>query len=291
MTATRTALALLLLASSWLARPAAALEVPPLAGRVNDLAGVVPEEDEARIERRLVEYEQRTGHQVAVLLIPSLEGDPIEDFSIRVVERWQLGTEGRDDGMLLLLAVNDRQARIEVGYGLEGAVPDVVASRVIRDQMAPHLRQGDYAGAISSALDVLLPTAAGESVGPAPGAPVARDQGIPSLFFVLLVVFLVGGVLWALPRPVRAVLTGGLGGALGLLFFGSLLVALVTGGLGLLLGLLLPRGGRRRRGPPLWFPFGGFPRHGRGPSGRGFGGGGFSGGGGGFGGGGASGRW
>lgn len=278
----------------FLSTPALSLEVPPLTGRVVDRAGVIPEDVERRITDRLAAYEQRTGHQVAVLTVPSLEGDPIEDFSVRVVEAWRLGTEGRDDGMLLLLAVQDREVRVEVGYGLEGAVPDVVASRVIREVMVPRLRQGDYAAAVDDALDVLLPAAAGEAVGPAPATGPPRGTPLLSTVLVLLLIVVVTSALWMLPRVARALLGGAVGGGLGMALLGSLGLALLLGGLGFALGLLLPRHGPRRRGAPVFFPFGVPPPprtryRGGGSASRGFGG--FSGGGGRFGGGGASGRW
>lgn len=236
------------------APPASALDVPPLTGRVVDVGAVLAPEDEARISERLAAYERATGHQFAVLTVPTLDGDPVEDFSIRVVEAWKLGKKGEDDGLLLLLVVRDRKLRVEVGYGLEGSITDAVSARVIREAIAPRLRGGDYAGGIEAGLSELM-RAAGGAEGLVP--PARDDAG----------------------RSGR----GDAGGSrLHLLFFLLFFV------LPVLLPMLLGRG-RRRGGVFFGGPFIGAGFGGR--SGGGFGGGGFGGGGGGFGGGGASGDW
>ncbi|HZJ38023.1 MAG TPA: TPM domain-containing protein, partial [Chthoniobacterales bacterium] len=121
---------LLLLIASPLAR---ALEVPPLRGRVNDYAGVMSQDQVRMLESQLAQFEQETGHQIAVLTIPTLDGEDIEGFSIRVAENWKIGKKGFDNGVILLVAVKDRKLRLEVGYGLEGVLPDAIADRIIRD--------------------------------------------------------------------------------------------------------------------------------------------------------------
>jgi uncharacterized protein len=126
----------------------ASVEVPALRARVTDLAGALPPERAAQIEQKLARYEQSTGHQLAVLIVPTLEGEDIAQYSLRVAERWRLGDARRDDGALLVVALNDRRMRIEVGYGLEGAIPDVVAGRIIRDVIAPRFSAGDAIGAM-----------------------------------------------------------------------------------------------------------------------------------------------
>jgi uncharacterized protein len=235
------------------------LAVPPLQGRVNDLAGVLPPESRQRLELRLTAYEQKTGHQLVVLTVPSLGGAPVEDFTLRVVEAWKLGRKDRDDGVLLLVAVQDRKIRIEVGYGLEGELPDVLAGRIIRDIMAPAFRRGDPAQGITAGVEAIMAATGGEGElrlpEPASGGRGRHGSGglAPYLLLGLVVLLFLGG-------------GRGRGGGLG-----SFAAGMALGGLG--------RGGRGRGG----FGGGGF--------GGGGGGGGFGGGGGGFGGGGASGSW
>ena len=144
------------------AATAAALDVPYLAGRVNDLAGLLSEGAKARLEEKLGRLEEQTGAQVAVLTIPSLEGDPIEDFSIRVVETWKLGREGEDDGVLVLIARDDRRMRIEVGYGLEAVLTDAQSRRIIDAVMTPRFRSGDFDGGVEAAVGAISGTILGE---------------------------------------------------------------------------------------------------------------------------------
>jgi len=247
---------------------ARALEVPPLRGRITDLAEIVPPEAEQRITQKLLGHEQTTGQQFAVLTVPSLEGDPIEDFSIRVVEKWQLGTKGKDDGLLLLVARDDRKVRIEVGYGLEGTITDAVSSRVIREVITPEFRKGDFAGGIEAGLDVLMKAAggSGEAALPPPRAQGRRRGGGFFGFIWIFFVFFFVLIPWLL----RFLFWGGLGGRRS------------------------PRGWHG--GWHHWGGLGGFGGrswggHSRGGFGGGFVGGGFSGDGGGVGGGGASGSW
>ena len=228
-----------------------AREVPPLRGRVVDDADLLGPGAERTLTAKLRAYEEQTEHQYALLTIPSLEGDPIEDFGIRVVEAWQLGDAERDDGLLLIVASEERRLRIEVGYGLEGAIPDALASRVIREVIAPAFRRGDTEGGLVRAFDLLMKAGAGEAVK-LPG----RGGG--------------GGLV----EP---------GWQSWLLFFA------IVAGLHFLNRLAPSR--RMRGGvPPIWIG-GGRRHRGGGGFGGGFGGGGFGGGGGGFGGGGASGGW
>ncbi len=126
------------------ARLGHALEVPTLTGRVNDLAQVLDPQAEQALEQRLSAYEQQSGHQFALLTLRSLEGDAIEPFALRVVEAWKLGQKQKDDGLLMLVSVDDRRMRIEVGYGLEGDIPDTLAGRIIRNVMVPEFRTGEY---------------------------------------------------------------------------------------------------------------------------------------------------
>ncbi|HWO07959.1 MAG TPA: TPM domain-containing protein, partial [Polyangiaceae bacterium] len=142
---------------------ASALEVPPLEGRrVNDRAGVLSARERGELEARLAAYERGTGHQLAVLIVPSLEGDPIEDFSIRVVESWKLGKQGRDDGVLLLIALQDRKIRIEAGYGLEGDLPDARASRIVNEVITPEFQRGEMALGISLGVAAIAAVTGGD---------------------------------------------------------------------------------------------------------------------------------
>jgi len=127
---------------------AAPLDVPPLKGRVNDYAGVMSQEQIRSLETRLAQFEQETGHQVAVLAVPTLEGEDIEGFGIRVAESWKIGKKGFDNGVILLVAIKDRRLRLEVGYGLEGVLPDAIAKTIISNYIVPRFRAQDYAGGI-----------------------------------------------------------------------------------------------------------------------------------------------
>lgn len=252
--------ALALLIVAW-APAALALTVPALAGRVNDTADMLSPEAEAALSRKLEAYERATQHQFALLTVPSLEGDALEDFSIRVVEAWKLGKKGKDDGLLLLIVKGDRKLRIEVGYGLEGDITDAFSARVIRNVLTPALRAGKAEQGIDQAFDVLMKKASGEAVPEAAtAAPKKQQRRGPSPFAIiaLLLIFLP----FALFNRRRR---------------GGGISPWVAGGLGALSGY---RGGSYRSG-------GGFGGGGFG----GGGGGGFSGGGGGFGGGGSSGSW
>jgi uncharacterized protein len=171
-----------LLLAALVAGAAAALDVPPLRGRVNDLAGLLAPSTVRELDARLEAYERETGHQLAVLVIPTLEGDPLEDFSIRVVEAWKLGSAGRDDGLLLLIAVAERKARIEVGHGLEGAVTDAVSARVLRDTLGPALAAGIPDKGVRDALDALMLAAAQENTG----AEEEEPSRVPMAVFALL---------------------------------------------------------------------------------------------------------
>ena len=277
------ALVLLLMPSLVLAG-AQQVAIPALAARVTDLTNTLSSEQQSALESRLAQFEQQEGSQMAILLVPSTRPEAIEQYSIRVVDEWKLGRKGVDDGILILVAKNDREMRIEVGYGLEGVIPDAIAHRIIEETMVPYFRQGDFYGGLSAAVEQLAGLVAGE---PLP-APQARSA---SPWEGMLPALLIGGLI--VGAILRSIFGNFLGGAMngGLIGFavwilgGGLLVALVlaiiafvitlSGGLGAMHGM-----GRGTYGG------GGFGGSG------GFGGGGFSGGGGGgFGGGGASGSW
>ena len=170
---------------------ARALDVPPLQGRVNDLANVLSPQARQDIDARLQAYEAANGHQMAVLIVPTLDGDPIEDFTIRVVEAWKLGRKGVDDGVLIFIALQEKQARIEVGYGLEGDLPDITAGRIVRDVMVPAFRSGDYALGITRGISTIAQATGGEGEYKAPPPRHRREpRGISPYLLLVIVLFL-----------------------------------------------------------------------------------------------------
>jgi uncharacterized protein len=302
----RMLVALLLAAAPAEALLAAGLQpVPPLQSRVTDTTGTLTAGQQSELDSKLASFEQRKGAQIALLIVPTTQPEAIEQYSIRVVDDWKLGREKEDDGVLLLVALQDRALRIEVGRGLEGALPDATANRIIDETIKPLFRQGDIFGGVSAGLTRIMQVVDGEPLPPpdrAWRAPGDRLFGmLPFLFFGVLIG---SAVLRAvLGRTLGSLATGGLtGGAiwlaskvLGFAIAGGLLGWLIA----MLLGLGGGTGGGRRGGGFGGFGglggggFGGFGGLGGGGFGRGggFGGGGFGGGGGSFGGGGASGRW
>ena len=257
--------------------------VPPLKARITDLTGTLDPGQLASLEAELRAFEQRKGTQIAVLILPSTQPETIEQYSMRVAERWKVGRGKVDDGLILIIAKKDQRLRIEVGYGLEGAIPDVVAKRVIREVIAPHFLANDFYGGIRDGAQTLMKLIDGEKLPPPPSrAQASSVDDYQSLFVVLLIVVVVaGGVLKAvLGRLLGSAATGAAAGFIAWAIAGALGVAFIAGIVGFFIALL---GGGRG-----YFP-GGFG--GGGFGGGGSGGGGFGGGGGGFGGGGASGSW
>jgi uncharacterized protein len=269
-----------------------ALDVPPLRGHVNDYAGILSASAAQDLEARLASFEKTDSTQIAVLTIPSLEGDSLEDFSIRTAEAWKIGQKGKDNGVILIVAKEDRKIRIEVGWGLEGRLTDLVSGRIIRNEMAPLFKEGNFDGGIEQGVSSIMAVVKGE-YRTTPNEMHTEKRNAPPVF-TLLIFFLVACVfLGAISK-----LLGGLAGAAGLPLIASLtfpglagLVLIVLSVIGFLVGLFLTflfgGGGGLGRfggGGPFWG--GGFGGGSSGGSG-----GGFSGGGGGFGGGGASGDW
>ncbi|MCM5570202.1 TPM domain-containing protein [Burkholderiaceae bacterium FT117] len=277
--------------------------VPPLQARVTDLTGTLDAAARSRLESRLEAFEQRKGSQIAVLVVRGTAPEAIEDYSIRVAEAWKIGrgrVDGQrvDDGVLLVVAKEDRRLRIEVGYGLEGAIPDARAKQVIENLIVPRFRQGDYAGGIEAGIDALMRLIEGEPL-PAPARGQPLEEGGTDWVAVLLFAFFAGLILRQWLGRVLGSSAGGLFGGASAWVFGAGLPLAVVAGLLLFFVLLAIRGGggMGRVGAHTWrsgpggLPGGfggGFP--GRGGGGL-RGGGGFRGGGGGFGGGGASGGW
>lgn len=255
--------------------------MPALKARVTDLTQTLSADQQTQLEAKLTAFEREKGSQIAVLIVPTTQPEDIAQYSIRVVDTWKLGRAKQDDGILILLAKNDRKMRIEVGYGLEGAIPDLTAKRVITEVMAPSFRQGDYFGGLNNAIDKLIGLIAGEQL-PAPASNAASaNNNFEGMLPMLLVGGLVlGGILRAIFGSFfGGALTGGALGTLAWLLGGGLFVAIFFGIVAFFITLM---------GASGLGHMGGYS----GGSG-GFGGGSdpFSGGGGGFGGGGASGDW
>lgn len=258
----------------------AQVAVPALTARVTDTTGTLTAGQTAELETTLQDFEAKKGTQIAVLIVLSTAPETIEQYGLRVVEQWKLGRNKVDDGALLIVAKNDRVMRIEVGYGLEGALGDAISKRIISEVITPRFRQGDFYGGIRAGLDGIMRVIEGEPL-PAPSratGDISSDfRSYMPLAFILAVAM--GSILRALfGRLPGAIVTGGLTALLAWTFMGVLSVSLFAGVLALLFtlfgGSLHGVGGGH---------YGGFGSGGRG--------GGFHGGGGGFGGGGASGRW
>lgn len=267
-----------------LARPLAALEVPPLKGRVNDYAGILTPATARQLEEVLRRFEAAESTQIVLLIVPSLEGDSLEDFSLRVVETWKPGQARLDNGALLLIAKNDRRLRIEVGYGLEGKLTDLVTGRIIRDIITPRFREGNFDQGVIDGLSAMIAAARGEFTAPQTTSRqgVGIDPG--SLFFFLLVFFSILGRMLARAPWLAAVIGAFVAPAFGAMLLGAGIMGMIGFALfGFIFGLIAAAGGGFSGG------FGGFSGGARGGFSGGFGG--FSGGGGGFGGGGSSGRW
>lgn len=255
------------------------LALPPLTQRVTDLTGTLSEPQRAALEVKLSAFEQKKGAQIAVLLAPTFQPESIEQFGIRLADAWKIGRRGIDDGVILLIAKDDRQLRIEVGYGLEGVLNDATAKRIISEVITPRFREGDYAGGIDAGVMAMQTVIEGEPLPPPSAGPAANMGGqiegglLPLLagaaFFAPLLNRLLG--------LGGSLLAAGIGVLVGGWLLGSWLIGLVFGIFVLFFSFM--RGGL------------GGGMGGMGGRSGGLGGGGFSGGGGGFGGGGASGRW
>jgi uncharacterized protein len=272
--------------------PDGLLRVPPLA-RVVDQAGALTPADRAALEARLARFESEHGAQVAIVIVASTGVEPIDDFVNRVGSTWKIGRRGIGDGLLLVVATQDHHARIEVARSLEGAIPDVIAKRVVQQKMGPHFKAGDYAGGLNAALDELLPRIEQERLGV---LPKELPQQAPSHLHLLLP-FLVVGVLagLALRRALGAggaVIAGAGAGTLASFVLTSVALGALVGIVVFVFALVLGAAGRYGHtiGGPGLPPWGG--GWGGGSGGGSSGGGGFSSGGGGdFSGGGASGDW
>jgi len=273
---------------------AAQIPTPPLKQRVTDLSGVLTHEERSAIENKLQAFEQKKGPQIAVLIIPSLEGEDISAFGIRVAESWKLGRKGIDDGAILIVSMKDRRMRIEVGYGLEGVLNDAVSKRIISDIITPFFKAGDYFHGINNGVKAMIKVIEGEPLPAVEKKPVRKNIGadtvVPVLVFFLFISQFFAMIFGRLASSILiSFLTFVALLAFGLSFFWSFILALAAFILTIFTRTLpadLPE--RGYRGRSVWGT-------GRGGFGGGIstsrGGGGFSGGGGSFGGGGASGGW
>jgi len=264
---------LLFLLPAW-----AQVAVPVLSRHVTDLTGTLSASQIETLESRLVAFEAKKGSQIAVLIVPTTQPEDIAQFGIRVADQWKIGRKKIDDGVILIVAKNDRTLRLEVGYGLEGAIPDAIARRVIAETIAPFFKTGDFYGGIDAGVEQLMRLIEGEPLPP----PATPDSGGGDGVLVFLIV---GGIVagWLLSALMSRPAAGGIA-ALGSGVAGAFLLGFTP--------LLLFIAMSVFAGVASGFRFGGgWSSGGGGGWGGGLGGGSWGGGGGGFGGGGASGSW
>jgi uncharacterized protein len=295
MSAARASILALLLC--WACAAFADVAVPPLSGRVVDQTGTLSSSDVASLTQTIRNFELRKGSQVAVLIVPTTAPETIEQYSLRVAEAWKIGRKKIDDGALLVVAKDDRKLRIEVGYGLEGALTDVTSKRIIDEIITPRFRSGDFAGGISAGVDRIIRVVDGEKL-PAPEPRQRQSSGVLSHIdpfnpFVIFGVFVVGTVLrTTLGRLMGSITTGGIVGVLAWLIAGSLAASIIAAMIGFVITMFAetPTSSTGRGGGRGWS--GGGSYSGGGSSSSSSSDSGSSGGGGGsFGGGGASGSW
>jgi uncharacterized protein len=293
-----------------------ALDVPPLRGRINDLAGLLSQNQTSLLENQLSSFEEQSGHQIVLLTLKSLQDEELTSFALKTAEQWKLGQKGHDNWALLLVSVSDRKLRIEVGYGLEGTLPDATANQIIYQIIVPRFREKDFAGGLESGLAAIMQATRGESIAMVPqNATSPRTSNLSSILLLLVGSALIATVVgFASPSPMWGSVTGGIvAGIVGLpgFFAVGLAVWLLAVFVGVLTSSLVTLYTRRAWGrswsvkpsrnddfsPRDTFRYGyggGSGGYGGGGSSGGSGGsssGGFSGGGGGGGGGGASGGW
>src|SRR2546425_11251468 len=224
--------------------------VPPLKAHVTDLTGTLSASQLRDLDSRLSDFERGKGSQIAVLMLPSTEPETIEEYSIRVAEAWKIGRARVDDGVILVVAKNDRKLRVEVGRGLEGAIPDVIAKRIVSDVIAPHFRSGDFYGGIAAGTDAVMKLIEGEGL-PAPPSGVfikgvhhAIDFETIFLLFVMLV--LTDAIFRRLfGRVIGAGISGGIVGAIVWVAAGALAFAVIGGLIGFVIALVNGLGDRR----------------------------------------------
>lgn len=267
----------------------AEVAIPLLKSHVTDLTATLSASEVTQLEQKLAAFEKAKGSQVAVLIVPTTQPETIEQYALRVAETWKLGRKGIDDGVLLLVAKNDRALRIEVGYGVEGALPDAMAKRIIAEIIVPQFKAGNFVAGIDMGINTILSLLKGESL-PLPStqhstySSIGMHTLIDNFIPILIGLIVLGRMLQALLGRLAGATVTSIGvGLIGWLFFSSVVVAILIAAAVFLMSLFQSTGsGIYRNGRSSWSDHG-FRNGGSG--------GGFSGGGGGFGGGGASGRW
>jgi uncharacterized protein len=274
------------------------LPVPALTGHVIDTSGTLSVEQQQALEAKLASFEAASGSQVVVLVVPTTQPEDIASYANRVASSWKIGRKEVGDGLLLIVAKDDRKLRIEVARSLEGAVPDLAAKRVIDQAISPRFKQGDFAGGLDAGVEQLMALVRGEALPAPEPATAPRQAGFQWMDLAVFLFFAVavGGSMARrlLGNKLGAVLTGGVASVVAMVVTASLLIAILAGLAGLVFTLLSSlnpvRSGRHGGGP--WGGMGGGGSGAGGGWSSGSGGGGFSSGGGGsFGGGGASGGW
>jgi uncharacterized protein len=259
----------------------AEVATPDLSSRVTDLTGTLAPDTVSRLENTLAQFEAAKGSQIAVLILPSTEPEDIAAYGIRVAEAWKVGRKDVDDGAILIVAKDDRRVRIEVGYGLEGVLSDVVTKRIIEEDIVPRFRQGDFSGGVEAGVSRMMRLIEGEPLPPSRASPGADLGGMDKLFLFLIVGVIAGKILGLIIGKGAGSSVAALGaGSLAWLVSGMFIAGLVVAFIVLVMALASGRGGGGH------WSSGGF-----GGGSWGGGGGGWSGGGGGFGGGGSSGSW
>jgi uncharacterized protein len=282
----------LFLASFLLGTAQAEVAIPPLKQRVTDLTSTLDASQIQTLETKLAAFEKAKGSQIAVLVLPTTQPEVIEQFAIRVVEAWKLGRKGVDDGVLLLVAKDDRKLRIEVGYGLEGALNDATAKRIVAEVISPAFKQGDFYGGIDAGVTSIIKVIDGEPLPPPASGGQAQGSDSDSLSNLLgigFVIFMMGNIILRqmLGRLPSGLLVGGAIGAIAWFMLLSTGIAVVVGVVAFVLSLMFGSSSGGSAMPVGWGGGGG------GSWGSGSGGSDSwsGGGGGGFGGGGASGDW
>lgn len=270
---------------------AGALDVPQLKGRVNDYASILSPETAQKLDTALSAIESSDSTQIVVLTIPSLEGEVLEEFSIKVAEAWKIGQNNLDNGVILLVSKNDRKLRIEAGRGLEGKLTDLISGRIIRSEIIPKFKEGDFNGGIEAGINAIVSVVRGEYKSSETNTG-RKESGKNPIFTLLIFLFVITAALSGISKILGGTSGAVLLPAISLFSFPGIsmmllgILAIAGFAFGLLSGAMTGGSGRSHSGGlrPGGF-IGGFG------GGSGFGGGGFSGGGGGFGGGGSSGSW
>jgi uncharacterized protein len=274
----------------------AQVAVPPLTGRVVDQTGTLTSEAAARLDQKLRDFEARKGSQIAVLIVPTTQPEAIEQYSIRVAEQWKIGRKKVDDGAILLIAKNDRKLRIEVGYGLEGALTDVTAKRIIDEVITPKFKSGDFSGGIEDGVDRMIGVIDGEPLPKPKPQHEWQDQGFdPGLLFnpfIIIGAIVISGFMRGIfGRLLGSLATGGIVGLIAWLLIASWIAAGIAGVISFFFTLLSSSVTAGNSGRGGWSGGGWSSGGGGGSWSSSSDSGGFSGGGGDFGGGGASGNW